>query len=53
MQARVSAVDLAQALANLGVTDLAVTPLDDDVLWGRAIEDERYLIVAAAPDGQS
>lgn len=49
----VSAVDLAQALADLGVTDLAVTSLVDDVLWGRAVEDERYLIVAAAPDGQS
>ena len=47
----VSAADLTDALQGLGVTDLVVTPLVEEVLWGRAVEDERYLVVASVPGG--
>ena len=46
-----SAADLTDALQGLGVTDLVVTPLVEEVLWGRAVEDERYLVVASVPGG--
>jgi SAM-dependent methyltransferase len=41
----VRAVDLAAALAPL-VRRIEVVPLTDPVLWGKAIVDERYLLVA-------
>jgi SAM-dependent methyltransferase len=41
----VTADDLAAALRPL-VSDLRVEPLTDPVLWGRAVTDERYCIVA-------
>ena len=41
----VRAVDLAAALEAL-VRRIEVVPLTDPVLWGRDVEDERYLLVA-------
>jgi SAM-dependent methyltransferase len=41
----VRAVDLASALEPL-VRQVEVVPLTDAVLWGKEIEDERYLLVA-------
>jgi SAM-dependent methyltransferase len=41
----VTAATLAVALRPL-VSELRVEPLDDPVLWGRAITDERYCVVA-------
>jgi SAM-dependent methyltransferase len=42
----VRAADLASALEPL-VRQVEVVPLTDPVLWGKEIEDERYLLVAA------
>ena len=42
----VRAVDLAAALEPL-VQRVEVVPLTDPLLWGKEIEDERYLLVAA------
>jgi len=42
----VRATDLAAALEPL-VRQVEVVPLTDPVLWGKQIEDERYLLVAA------
>ena len=42
----VRAIDLAAALEPL-VRQVVVVPLTDPVLWGKEIEDERYLLVAA------
>lgn len=41
----VRAIDLAAALDTL-VEEVEVVPLTDPVLWGKEIEDERYLLVA-------
>lgn len=40
----VAATDLRAAVEPL-LTDVAVVPLGDPLLWGRAVDDERYLLV--------
>lgn len=42
----VDAVTLAEAVRTHAGDQVVVTPLDDPLLWGRAVSDERYLLTA-------